>query len=86
MAKKKKIVLEDIPEVLEKAVSLINQEITNLSAKPTLTTEESRLLIAYCDSLTVIYRDYRAQVAAIQADLKKKSPEEILQLVRSESK
>lgn len=84
--RKKKIALEDIPEVLEKAVTLMNQEITNLSNKPSLSNEEAKLLIAYCDSLTSMYRDYRTQEAAIKSDLKKKSPEELLQLVKIEGK
>lgn len=86
MAKKKKIIeLEDIPLVLQKVATLIDKEIDSLSAKPSLTFEDSKNLIAYSSALSTIYKDYRAEAAAIQKDLKSMSKEEIMAIVKAES-
>ncbi len=86
MAKKKKIIeLEDIPLVLQKVASLIDREVESLSAKPSLTFEDSKNLIAYSSALSTIYKDYRAEVSAIQKNLKDMSKDEIMSIISAES-
>ncbi len=86
MAKKKKLIeLEDIPLVLQKVTALIDKEIDSLSAKPSLSFEDSKNLIAYSNALSTIYKDYRAEVTAIQKDLKSMSKEEIMMIAKAES-
>jgi hypothetical protein len=80
----KKIELEDIPEVLATAISLVNKELISLSKKEQLSFEDSKNLISYCTVLTNVYKDYRQQVSDIQRDLRMKSKEEILEIIKSE--
>lgn len=83
---KKKISLEKIPTLLERIVGLIDREIDQLSDKDSLSSEETKNLITYGTLLSGLYKDYRAEVLTIQKDLKSKSKEEILQIVKSEAK
>lgn len=88
MAKKtdqeNKVDLERIPEVLEKIVAVVDREVEVLSSKDQLTDAESKNLIQYANTLTAIYKDYRAQILVIEKDLKSRSKEEILQIVKAE--
>lgn len=85
MAKRKKIDLEKIPDTLEKIVAIMDREVENLAAKPSLSTEEAKVLIAYQTALTSTYRDYRADVKAIKEELKGKTKEELQQLIKAEA-
>ncbi len=85
MAKKKKIDLEKIPLVLEKIACLVDREVDLLSAKASLTLDESKSLVSYATMLTTIYKDYRAEVLAIEKDLKGRSKEDILAIVKAEA-
>lgn len=85
MAKRKKIDLDKIPATLEKVAALIDREIDSLGEKPQLSDEESKRLINYATVLTNIYKDYRAQVVQIEKDLKARSKEEILAIVKAEA-
>jgi len=86
MAKVKKLNLEDIPNILEKAMSVINREMEILSGKESLTSEDAKNLIAYCSIASTIYKDYRAEVKAIEIDLRSKSREDIQSIVRADGK
>jgi hypothetical protein len=85
MAKRKKIELENIPEVLEKIATLVNREVETFSTKPQLSIEESKILINYASVLSAIYKDYRAEVAVIEKDIKTLPKEEILKIVKAEN-
>lgn len=85
MAKRKKIDLEKIPLVLEKIASLVDREVDLLGAKASLSLEESKSLVAYATMLTTIYKDYRAEVSAIEKDLKGRTKEDILAIVKAEA-
>jgi hypothetical protein len=84
MGKTTDIDLENIPDVLKKIVGVINQEVDRLSSKQNLELDEAKLLISYFQTLTTGYKEYRAEVLAIQKDLRSKSQSEILSMVRSE--
>lgn len=86
MAKRKKIELENIPLVLEKIVSVMDREVDTLANRSSLSDAESRNLIAYSQALTAIYKDYRQEVLAIEKDLKSKTKEEIMAIVKTEVK
>jgi len=86
MAKpKKKIDLEKIPSVLEKIAALVDREVDLLGAKTALTLEEGKSLVAFASMLSTMYKDYRAEIVAIEKDLKSKSKEEIQAMIKSES-
>ena len=86
MAKpKKKIDLEKIPVVLEKIAALVDREVDILGAKASLSLEEGKSLVAFASMLTAIYKDYRAEIVAIEKDLKSKSKEEIQAIIKAES-
>lgn len=86
MAKRKKrIDLENIPTTLEKIAALIDQQIDSLAEKPELTKDDSKLLIDCAAILTSMYKDYRAQIQQIEKDLKTKSKEEIMSMIKAES-
>ncbi len=85
MAKRKKIDLDKIPETLQKIAALVDREVTQLSDKPELTTEDAKTIIAYAQVLTSIYKDYRAEVVAIEKELKTRSKEDIQAMIKAES-
>lgn len=85
MAKKKKIDLEKIPSVLEKIAALVDREVDSLANKPTLSLEEGKSLVAFASMLSTMYKDYRAEILAIEKDLKTKSKEEIQAIIKAES-
>lgn len=76
--------LEDIPSLLQKIVSVMDREVDLLTQKDALTSEDVRNLVAYTGTLSDIYKNYRQEVLAIEKDLKSRSKEEILQLVKAE--
>lgn len=78
--------LEDIPLTLQKIASLIDKEITVFTKKDSLSSEEAKNLIAYSGVLSTIYKDYRAEVLAIQKDLKSKTKEEILAMINADGR
>lgn len=85
MAKrKKKIDLENIPATLEKIAALIDQQIDSLAEKPELTKDDSKLLIDCATILTSMYKDYRQQITQIEKDLKTKSKEEIMSMIKAD--
>jgi hypothetical protein len=84
--RKKKIDLEKIPELLERAVAVISKELDALADKSDLTADEARTLISYCGLLSNIYKEYRAEVKALELDLKTKNKEAILQIINTEGK
>ena len=86
MTKAKKVNLEKIPEILEKATGLINREIECLMQKDALTIEDSKSLISYCTQLSVLYKEYRAEVKAIEMDLKGRTKADILSIIKAEDK
>ena len=85
MAKKKKIDLDRIPTTLEKICALIDREIDVLTDKPSCTSEEAKNLIAYAGVLSALYKDYRAECLALSKDIKTKSKEDILAIIKAES-
>lgn len=85
MAKKKSIDLEKIPTILQKAVSLIDRELDVLLSKPTLNTDESKILIAYTGTLSDLYKDYRQEVMAIKKELKELPKEDLQAIIKAES-
>lgn len=85
MAKKKKIDLEKIPLVLEKIASLVDREVDLLAAKDSLTIEEGKSIVAYATMLSGIYKEYKAEVKQIEQDLKTRSREDILAIVKAEA-
>lgn len=86
IAKPKKIQLENIPLLLEKAINLMNQEINYLMEKDKLSIEDRKDLISFTTAASAIYKDYRAEVLQIEKDLRLKSKEEILDIIKSEAK
>lgn len=84
MAKSKKIDLENIPSILEKAMGLIQQQIDAMSKKDLLDTEDCKNLISFCNTASSIYKDYRAEVKQIEMELRGKSKQEILSLVKAD--
>lgn len=90
MARRKKEItvleLEDIPSTLQKIVGLMDREIDSLSQKGSLTPEDSKNLISYAGALSTIYKDHRAEVLAIQKDLKTRSKEEIMAMISADGK
>lgn len=85
MAKRKKIDLDKIPETLQKIAALFDREVTQLSEKPTLSSEDAKTLISYAQVLTTMYKDYRAEVVAIEKELKTRSKEDIQAMIKAES-
>ncbi len=83
---KKKIDLDKIPEVLEKIASLVDREVDILGAKPALTLEEGKSLVSYASLLSGMYKDYRAEVKQIEADLKGRTKEEVLAIVKADGR
>lgn len=81
----KKIQLDDIPEIVEKAVALIDREITILAEKEFLNLEESKNLVSYIGVLTNVQKDYRAEIKQIKEDMKGLSKETLMQMVKSEN-
>jgi hypothetical protein len=86
MSKHRKIDLENLPAVLERAAALMDKEIITMSAKESLTPEDARNLISYTSTLRELYRDYRAEVKAIREELKGRTKEDLLALVKSEGR
>lgn len=84
--RKKNLQLEDIPILLEKAVNLMDQEISYLFTKEKLSCEDRRDLIAMVTACGTMYRDYRQEVLQIEKDLKSKSKEEILSIIKEDGK
>lgn len=82
---KRKIDLDKIPELLEKITSIIDKDIDELSNQKSLTEDESKRVIAYANTLTTIYKDYRAQIIQIEKDLKVKSKEDIMSIIKAEA-
>lgn len=85
MAKRKKIDLDKIPETLQKIAALFDREVTQLSEKPILSSDDAKTLISYAQVLTTMYKDYRAEVVAIEKELKTKSKEDIQAMIKAES-
>ncbi len=86
MAKAKKILLENIPDILEDGVGIISRQITLLSNKESLEPEESKILISYLATLQTIFKEYRLEEASIKKELKDLSQSELLALMRTEVK
>ena len=84
MKKAKKAELDTIPLLLEKTTGLINREIDLLMEKESLTADDSRMIIAYCQLLSTIYKDYRAEIKAIELDLKGRSKADILNIIKAD--
>ncbi len=78
--------LEHIPLILERAINVINKEITVLAAKQALDPEDSRNLIAYCGLLGTIYRDYRSEVKAIEQELRGRTKADVLAIAHADGK
>lgn len=82
----KKLDLEDIPIVLTKIVNIIDNQIDILKDKEDLDEADQRMILAYSTQLNVLYKDYRAEVLTIEKELKTKSKEDILNIVKAEAK
>lgn len=80
---KKKIDLEKIPELLEKAAALIDREIKVMGDKEQLSSEDARNLIAYITALSSVYKEYRAEIKQIKEDLRGKTKEELMEMMRT---
>lgn len=76
--------LDQIPEIQAKVVSVIDREVTALSAKASLTSEEAKSLIAYSALLSTVYKEYRAEVLATKKEIKELSKEELQALIQAE--
>lgn len=85
MAKKKKIDLENIPKLLEKAVALVDRELDALADKHALTSEEGKTLIAYVGTLSALYKEYRQEVIQIKKELKEMPKEDLQALIKAEA-
>ena len=86
MGKKKLVEMDQVPEIQEKIISLISQEIDVLSDKPSLSVEDTKTLIAFSNTLSTLYKDYRAECLAISKDLKGKAKSDILEIVKADGK
>ncbi len=82
----KRIDLELIPEIQEKITAVISREIDALGEKKELNDEESKRLIAYSSALSTMFKEYRAQVVQIEKELRGRTKEEILEIVKADSK
>lgn len=85
MAKRKKLDLEKIPDILQKATALIDKEITSYLEKDSLTSEESRNLVSYVSLLSTLYKDYRSEVTQIKKELKDLPKEDLTKLIKAEA-
>lgn len=85
MAKRKRIDPDRIPEILEKITAVIDREVDNLSQKATLSHEDIRDLLSLQMALTTTYKEHRAEIKAMKEDLKGKSKEDLLQIIKAES-
>lgn len=85
MARKRKIDLEKIPELLQKAVTLMDRELDSLADKPQLSTDESKTLINYVQTLSALYKDYRQEVIQIKKELKEMPKDELMTLIKAEA-
>ena len=85
MAKAKKMDLESIPQILQKATALINKEIDFLMKEEHLSTDQSRNFIAYIGLLSSLYKDYRAEVTALKKELKDLPKEDLAKIIKAEA-
>ena len=75
---------ETIPEVQKKIVSVIEQEVDLLVKKEQLSNDDCKNLIAYSATLSNLYKDRRAEIVETKKDLKGKTKEEILSIIKQE--
>lgn len=86
VTKKKKISLDAIPDVIEKAIALIDNEINILGGKDSLSTEDSKNLVSFVTILSGVYKEYKAEVKAIKEEIKGTSKEDLLRIIKTDNK
>lgn len=80
--KTKKLSREDIPDLLDKILSLLNKEVDNLSAKEELSSEDVKNVILIANTTTSVYKEFKEELKTLQKDLNSLSKTEIARLAK----